>query len=363
MNNKLNFAQAYRTPDEVSIVDLTTQRAAKSRAGGVAASILAVATSIAAFNAPTYAADTCEGRLYVANTFSHDVSVIDTSTNDLITKIPVGLFPGWAVFSPDHTQLFISNSLSGTISVIDIDSNKVVRTIAVGKQPLGFAITPDGTRLVVGYIPGTVQIVNIKTGELGKPITVGVDTEQVKITPDGKYAYALSTIKGLHKIDLATGQLVTTIPILAPNGFPVPYSYNLLLTPKGDSIYVSSLAAGFVSEVDTRTDTVVRAFAAPGATGLQLSKDLTKLYATNIFGASAQVYDLETGQLLHDTGPTDIKIPSNIVLSADGNYLYFGQTFGPKVLVLNATTWQQVETLVVGPGPNAMAICDSASPR
>src|SRR5271167_883174 len=45
--------------------------------------------------------------------------------------------------------VYITNSGSSTVSVIDAASNTVVATVTVGSGPTGVAITPDGTQAYV----------------------------------------------------------------------------------------------------------------------------------------------------------------------------------------------------------------------
>ncbi len=47
--------------------------------------------------------------LYVANTTSNNVSVIDTATNTLVTTISVGTAPEWLAVTPDGTHVYVTN--------------------------------------------------------------------------------------------------------------------------------------------------------------------------------------------------------------------------------------------------------------
>jgi YVTN family beta-propeller protein len=81
-------------------------------------------------------------RAYVANAFDHTVSVIDTSTNPVITTIPVGAFPDGVAITPDGTRAYVTIEGPNTVSVIDTATNTVIATIPVGVGPFGVAITP-----------------------------------------------------------------------------------------------------------------------------------------------------------------------------------------------------------------------------
>ena len=83
------------------------------------------------------------------------VSVIDTANPTVpVDSIPVGLHPT-AVYASGNT-VFVANTNSDTVSVIDTAKDKVVQTIAtqpwpeatVGYEPTAISLTPDGHLLV-----------------------------------------------------------------------------------------------------------------------------------------------------------------------------------------------------------------------
>ena len=63
--------------------------------------------------------------VYVTNYDDNTTSVIDTSTNKVITTIPVGAGPEGMAISPDGTKIYVDNYDGNTTSVIDTATNKV----------------------------------------------------------------------------------------------------------------------------------------------------------------------------------------------------------------------------------------------
>lgn len=85
-------------------------------------------------------------RAYVADSsIPGRVSVINVSTNTLITTFPTGGNSTIDVFiTPDGRFAYASNQLSGTVTVIDTSTNTPVDTIIIGPiAPLTLSITPD----------------------------------------------------------------------------------------------------------------------------------------------------------------------------------------------------------------------------
>jgi YVTN family beta-propeller protein len=60
-----------------------------------------------------------QDRLFVANTPADTVDVFDTSSNNLLARIPVGIDPVSIAIRPDGLEAWVSNHISDSISVID----------------------------------------------------------------------------------------------------------------------------------------------------------------------------------------------------------------------------------------------------
>ena len=75
--------------------------------------------------------------------FSNKVTVIDTTTNKVVTTIDVGLAPAGVAVAPDGSKVYVANeTVKGTVSVIDAAANAVSATVAVGSNPVGVAVKP-----------------------------------------------------------------------------------------------------------------------------------------------------------------------------------------------------------------------------
>lgn len=82
--------------------------------------------------------------VYVANTVSGNVSVIDTNDYTTVATIPVGTEPQAIVSSPNGKFVYVANANDDSVSVIDTSTNEVTETIPVGRSPRALAITNDG---------------------------------------------------------------------------------------------------------------------------------------------------------------------------------------------------------------------------
>jgi YVTN family beta-propeller protein len=95
-----------------------------------------------------------EGKIFVANQYDNNVSVISSSTLKMIGSIPVGSEPTEIAFDPIDHRLYVTDILSGNVSVIDVASLRVVATIPVGRNPFGVAFSPATLHVYVSNFGG-----------------------------------------------------------------------------------------------------------------------------------------------------------------------------------------------------------------
>ncbi|GIW43914.1 MAG: hypothetical protein KatS3mg077_1196 [Candidatus Binatia bacterium] len=89
-------------------------------------------------------------------------------------SIAVGSQPYGVAVSPDSSRLYVTNTGSNTLSIIDVASDAVVATVAVGAQPRGVAAHPDGRRVYVANSgSGTVSVVDVSAASVVATIAVG----------------------------------------------------------------------------------------------------------------------------------------------------------------------------------------------
>ncbi len=59
-------------------------------------------------------------------------------------------------------RVFVTDSESNTVSVIDLGTREVVKTIATGRYPHGLRLSPDGRELFVANVEdGSVSVIDV----------------------------------------------------------------------------------------------------------------------------------------------------------------------------------------------------------
>ncbi|WP_255300920.1 YncE family protein, partial [Bacillus thuringiensis] len=84
-----------------------------------------------------------EGTIYVVNTLSEDISVIDGNTNTVITSIGGGSFPQGVGINLLTNRIYVANNNSSNVSMIDGNTNTVIATVGVGVSPVGVGVNPS----------------------------------------------------------------------------------------------------------------------------------------------------------------------------------------------------------------------------
>jgi YVTN family beta-propeller protein len=76
-----------------------------------------------------------DNKVYCANLYSNNVTVIDGETDSVITTITVGIQPYALVYNSTNNKVYCANQSSNNVTVIDGTSDSVIATITVGGWP------------------------------------------------------------------------------------------------------------------------------------------------------------------------------------------------------------------------------------
>jgi gliding motility-associated-like protein len=241
-------------------------------------------------------------RLYVVNTESASVSVINTATDQVITTIPVGSYPYGIVVSPDGKTVYVTDQASNAISVIDAATNTVNSTITLSEYaPWGISISPDGAELFVAdYLSNSLSIIKTSSG--------AVKTVEVGTTPIG-----------------------------------------VSMSSKANLVYVANFGAGTVSVVNVQTATAVATIPVGASpTGATISPDGTRVYITNTGSNTVSVINTATNQVIA-TIPVGAE-PEGISVSPDGSLVYVMNTNDNTMSVINTSSNSVAATSSVNNG-------------
>jgi YVTN family beta-propeller protein len=119
--------------------------------------------------------------IYVTNESSNNVSVINRHTGEIVTNIMVGDKPRGiaASYNEERSKIYVANSGSDSISIIDPTTQKVENEIPVrfGKEPVGITVaklSPSSELIfVTNFISNSVSVIDPTTFQETEKINVG----------------------------------------------------------------------------------------------------------------------------------------------------------------------------------------------
>lgn len=115
-------------------------------------------------------------KLYVAmQHYSGSVSVIDLADHSVSATIWVQSMPTATEVSPDGSKVYVVNSFSHSVSVIDAENNTVTSTISIGSYnyPYVIGVSRDGKHIyTVNYASDDLSVIDAETNTVIETISV-----------------------------------------------------------------------------------------------------------------------------------------------------------------------------------------------
>ena len=136
------------------------------------------------------AANGKKNEIYVVNTDSSNVSVIDAEHNQVVATIGIHGKPYFIDVSQDGQRAYVANSGSANVSVIDLEKRIVVGTVRVGNAPGLARVTPDGRTVVVSNRnDNTVSLIDATNLTVRATVPVCQQPEDIAILQDSGKAF------------------------------------------------------------------------------------------------------------------------------------------------------------------------------
>jgi YVTN family beta-propeller protein len=157
-------------------------------------------------------------RVFVANTGSNDVTVIDAAAKSVAATLAVGAGPVGAW--PAGARMYVDNEQGRSLSAIDVAALAVVRTVELGFTPGYVALAPSGEVWVSDADAGAVSFWAADgTTELGR-VPTGAGAHAIAFSADGTRAYVSNQqADSVSVLEVASKKVVATVAVGgAPNG-------------------------------------------------------------------------------------------------------------------------------------------------
>lgn len=247
-----------------------------------------------------------EGRIYITNSFSDNVSVLDldkVGSDELavIATVPVGFNtveregPHHLIAAPDgkHYYVGISNFVPGSGSgphgihgagtadgyalKLSVNDNLLQSFVRVDRSPGDIRLTPDGKTLLMSHFDliavtessnsgnpddaiARLAILDAEKMERKAMVDMCAGGHGIAVAPDSSKAYVSCMGDEVAVVDLIDdAHPVTRVPVIPEPGDalgPICFPYGITMSPSGDAAYVSCFQTGQVRVLDTATNTI-----------------------------------------------------------------------------------------------------------
>jgi len=238
------------------------------------------------------------GRIYIADISKNRILILDTTAKQFVGQIDLlaKAAPKAVVAMPGGKLLYVSESGTADVAVIEVDTSKVLLRTKVPPGPARMAMTPNGnTILVLNTITGHVTFISTLNQRVLGSIVVGANPTAVAISPDGKTAYVScrGALNHIAVIDIAKRGILANIKTgNGPTG--------LAISADGSTLYNAIAKDNLIAVFDTATRASVKQIKLPldidFPGNIYLMPDGKKLIVSSASTTAFGVLNIESGE-------------------------------------------------------------------
>ena len=251
------------------------------------------------------------GTMIISRYDSNDVVFGNVDSLTISGELPIGLHPDYVALSPDERTAYVTNYGTPTVAIIDVASRQQTGVLTVADAPRRILVTPDGNRI---YISNSGH---------------GADTTAV-----------------VYDFDAHTRILLDTIIVgIKANGIAFDSVHSKL--------YVTSVDAGKIFEIDANADTVTRVL----ETGAVLQEvvlvpDRSELWVADEL-TGVRIFDLSSGVQVGTVPMTTFAV--TLAPTPDMTQLYETAAGDTTVAIIDIAQRRVVKSLNIGGSPQMVA--------
>jgi YVTN family beta-propeller protein len=249
--------------------------------------------------------------------------------------IKVGKGPDALFLTPDEKFLYVANVEDNFISVVNTETEDVVTKIEGIKYPWGFSRLGNSDLVAVSGYDKQIVIINFTDHKIVKEKKFKNNLGGITSTKDGKYIYTIETGKNKAlKLDANSLEILDSYKTgNGPDGIGIS---------KDDSkIYTTNTKDGTISVINTKTkkSSLLKVGGKPEL--VHYNNDHSLLFISNFKLNKIHIINTESDKIIYEI--TDLKSPEEAVLSKSEKLLYVVNFGAKKVFVYDASTYQKLD--------------------
>ncbi len=319
--------------------------------------------------------------VYVPNSVSDTVQLIDPATYRVVGTFPTGREPQHVVPSWDLRTLWVNDDIGNTLIPIDPRTGRAGPSVPV-EDPYNLYFTPDGAHaLVMAERLRRVDVRDPTTMRLQRSVRVPcAGVNHADFSADRSVLVASCEFSG--RLVVLDGEVTKVVKVIDLNRIRTPGAtspaqartmagspkqglnpgasampQDVRLTPDGRYFLVADMLRNGVWVLDALTlryDRFIRT--GTGAHGIYPSRDAKRLFVSNRDAGSISVLDAAT---LRPTARWRIPgggSPDMGGVTADGRELWLSGRYDGVVYVIDTTTGAVTHTIPVGSQPHGLCV-------
>jgi YVTN family beta-propeller protein len=322
---------------------LTLLSVAESSAGGTAPSVELISPRGIVLNSATH-------KVYAVDPAHHAVAILDVAAHTS-RRVKVGDDPLAIAVNPVTDRVYVLNTTSATVSVLDGKTDTVMATVNVGKWPYVLAANPAENKVYVSNIFSNVITIidgvtnTTKTVSAGSADAIAIDPKRNKVFLLGYEASSLIVLNG-------SDNSLSRMPAGAM------HLWGIALDETAATLYVTRIGNGDVVAIDENSPTLTPIGAGQLPCAVAVNAKTNTVYVANYGDDSVTVID-GAKRVAVTTVPVGSH-PLAITVDPQNNLIYVANMHGNSVTIIDGSSNKVVATLPAGSHPYAMAL-DAAS--
>ena len=274
----------------------------------------------------------------------------------VIKTVNVGSGPNGIAVNTNTNVIYVSNSSTNTVSVIEGNSYTVTATVTVGNGPGPIAVyAPANLIFVYNTVDKTMSQIDGYTNKVNFTEALPFGCTAMVILGQSKYLYMSDTAaNAVHVVDVTKLKKITDVSVPSPT--------SITANVKGKEVYVTS-ASTAIDVINTNTNSVIAAYYPPSNSDFSsISVDATDnlLFAATYASSSptsctVEVLNATTGALL-GTSPAIGAVNQLYAMSGSKEVIASGGAgkTPDTITLVSGTTYKVKDTVTVGSNPTAI---------